>query len=98
MLFPSWAEKPSEFVESVWITAKMSELSNLTLLSPGSRIVVSYLGEPDPFFERMSDGLVDGGICWGAHWCDWKSILEDLGKVAGLSDVTEQSGYPRNVV
>ena len=32
------------------------------------------------------------------HWWRFKLILEDLGNVAGLYDVTGQSDYPRSVV
>ena len=34
------------------IAAKMSELTDLTLLSPGSRIVALYTGEADRFLKR----------------------------------------------
>ena len=74
---------------------------NLTLLSPGSRIVVSYPGEPSRFFERIRCWLV-GPLVMGrvgrALAVISKFILKDMGNAAGLSDVTGQSEHPRSVV
>ena len=78
--------------------AKMAELMNPTLLSPGSRIVVSYPGELDRFFERILGRPVGDWTCWVSIGGDSRLILEDLGNVSGLYDITEQSGYPRSVV
>ena len=76
----------------------MSELTNLTSLSPGSRIVVSYPCEPDRFFERILGWPVGDGTCWVSIGGRSRFILQDLGNVAGLFDVTGQSDYPRSVV
>ena len=69
----------------------MSEIMNLTSLSPGSRIVVSYPGEPDRFFERILGWPFGDGTCWVGIGGDSRFILEDLGSAAGLFD-------PRSVV
>ena len=75
----------------------MSELMNLALVNLGSRIVVSCPGEPDRFFERMLGWPVGDGTCWVSIGGDSRFMLEDLGNVAGLFDVTGQSSYPRSV-
>ena len=79
-------------------TKRKSELVNLTLLSPGSKIVVLYPGEPDRFFERILGWSVCDGTCWVSSGGDSRFCLEDLGDVAGLFDVTGQSDCPRSVV
>ena len=71
---------------------------DLTLLSPGSRIVVSRLGEPDRFFEIILGWPVCDGTCWVNIGGDSGLILEGLGNVAGLFDVTGESDFPRSVV
>ena len=76
----------------------LSELMNLTSLSPGSRIVMPYPGEPDRVFERILGWSVGDGTCWVSIGGDPWFILEDLGNVAGLFDGTGQSDYPRSVV
>ena len=77
---------------------KRSELRDLTLLSPGSRIVVSFHGEPDRFSE-----IITGWPCWGLHVLvsiggESRLLLVDWRSVAGLYDVTGESDYLRNVV
>ena len=62
------------------------------------RIVVSYPGEPDRFFERILGWPVGDGTCWVSIGGDSAFILEDLGNVAGLLDVMGQCDYPRSVV
>ena len=76
----------------------MTELLNPTLLSPGSRIVVSYPGEPERFFERILGWPVGDGTCWVSIGDVSMFLLEDLSIVAGLFDVTGQSDYLRSVV
>ena len=53
--------------------AKMSELGEITSLSPGSRIVVSYPSELDRFFERIWGWPVGDGTCWVSIGCDSRS-------------------------
>ena len=71
----------------------MSEPRNLTWHSPGSRIVVSYSGEPDSYFERILGWRVGEVMCWVSMGGDSMLILE----AAGSCDGTVQSGYPRSV-
>ena len=59
---------------------------------------MSHLVEPDRFFENILGGLVGEEICSVSIGGASSVMLEDLGKVAGLCDVTARSDYPRNVV
>ena len=59
---------------------------------------MSYPGEPDRFFERILGWPVGDGTRWVSSGGGSKFLLEDLGNVAGLFDVTGQSDYPRSVV
>ena len=76
----------------------MFKQRELTLLSPGSRIVVLYPGERERFFEHFLGCPVGDGTCWVSIGEKSRMSLEDLGYVAGLYDVTGQSCHPRNVV
>ena len=67
-------------------------------VNQGSRIVVSYPGEPDRLCERILGWPVGRGTCWVSVGGDSRFVLKDLGSVAGLFDVTGQSDCPRNVV
>ena len=67
----------------------MSELVNLTLLSLGFRVVVSYPSEPDPFFERILGLPVGDGTCWVSIGGDSTFIFEDLGNVAVFFNVRD---------
>ena len=58
------------------VDRSMSELMNLTSLSPGSRIVVLYPGEPEPFFERILVWPVGHGPCWVSIGGDSRIMLE----------------------
>ena len=50
------------------------------------------------FFCRILGWPVGDGTCWLSIGGDSRLLLEDLGSVAGLYDVTGQSDCPRNVV
>ena len=76
----------------------MLELRELTLLSPGSRIVVLYPGERERSFEIILVWPVGDGTCWVSIGVKSKMTLQDLGNIDGLYDVIGQSGCPRNVV
>ena len=67
-----------------------SELTVLTLLSPGSRTVVSYPGEPDHFFEKVLGWLVGVGTYWVSTGDKSIMNLWDLGNIACLYHVTQQ--------
>ena len=73
----------------------MSELVNLTSLNPGSRIVVSYPGEPDRFFERSQGWPTGDGTFLASIGGDARFVLEDLGNVAGLFRVMGLSAKRR---
>ena len=45
-------------------TRSTSEHMHLTSLNPGSRIAVSYPGEPDRFFEMILGWSVGDATCW----------------------------------
>ena len=74
-------------VHSVLDQGYVLELMNLASLNPESRIVLSYPGEPERFFERTLVLPVGDGTCWVT-----------IGGDGGLFDVTGQSDYPRSVV
>ena len=67
----------------------------LTLLSPGSRIVLSYPGEPDRLFERFLGWPIGDGTCWVSIGGVSTFTLEDLGSVAACSMSRDS---PRSVV
>ena len=74
---------------------KMFGIEELTLLSPGSRIVVLYPGERERFFEIMLGWPIGDGTCWVSTGDKSRMNSKELGIVVGLYDVTRQSGYPR---
>ena len=49
----------------------MSVLADLTSLRPGSRVVVSYSGEPDRFSEIITGWPVGDGMCWVSIGADY---------------------------
>ena len=52
---------------------------------------MSYPGEPDRFFERISGRRVGDGTCCVSIGGKSRLILKDSGNVAGFYDVTGQS-------
>ena len=73
-------------------------MADVSRVRPGSRYVVSYVSDPNRYFERIAGWPVGlQGQRWVAISADGTQVDDDLDITATYHDVTGRSAYPREV-